>query len=276
MTFTITISGFSQNTICGTEYFLEKEFEKNPSLQNIAEQNWMLSDGASTQTEGARAVKIIPVVFHIFHDNGVGNISYEQILSAMDMINEDFRRTNADTVLTRAVFAPFAADSEVEFRLAQVDPDGSCTNGVVRINNPNASKDAGNNVKPLSNWPSSQYFNIWVVNSIESSGVAGIILGYAQFPGTGSWSNYGIVIRNDRVGRIGTAGSGDRTLTHEIGHCLNLMHTFQSGCGSTCQSSGDRVCDTPPVNFSTQACNQNFNQCSNDASGNSVYSNSLL
>ncbi len=276
LTFTMAISGFSQNTVCGTDYFLEKEFEKDPSFQNVAEQNWMLSDGPSTQAEGARAVKIIPVVFHVLHDNGIGNISYAQILSAMDMINEDFRRTNADTLLTRAVFAPFAADSEVEFRLAQIDPDGNCTDGVVRIDNPNASYDAGNNVKSISNWPSNQYFNIWVVNNIESSGVNGIILGYAQFPGTGSWTNYGIVIRNDRVGRTGTAGSGDRTLTHEIGHCLNLMHTFQSGCGSSCQSSGDRVCDTPPVDFSTQACNKSFNQCSNDASGSSVYNTDVV
>ena len=276
LTITMSISGFSQNMNCGTDYFLEQEFKENPSLQNIAEQNWMLSDGPFQPIEGAREVKIIPVVFHIFHDNGLGNISYEQILSVMDMINEDFRRTNADTLNTRAVFAPYAVDSEVEFRLAQFDEFGDCTNGVVRHNNPNASYDAGNNVKPLSYWPSDKYFNIWVVNSINSSGVAGTILGYAQFPGTGSWSNYGIVIRNDRVGRIGSAGSGDRTLTHEIGHCLNLMHTFQSGCGSQCQSSGDRVCDTPPVDFSTQACNKNFNQCSNDASGSSVYNTDVV
>jgi PKD repeat protein len=271
----ITITGYSQ-TVCGTDYFLEKEYKENPSFQNEVEQNWMVSDGPTQQAEGARALSIIPVVFHIFHDNGVGNITYDQIQSAMKMINDDFRRLNSDAVNTRSIFTPYAVDSEVEFRLAQVDPDGNCTNGVVRINDPAASHDAGNNVKPLSRWPSNKYFNVWVVNDIESSGVPGIILGYAQFPGSGSWNTYGIVIRNDRVGTVGTASTGDRTLTHEIGHCLNLLHTFQSGCGNNCQSSGDRVCDTPPVNNSTQPCALNQNQCSNDASGNSVYNTDVV
>ena len=268
----ISMSAFSQTTFCGTDYFLEKEYAKNPSFQNEVEQNWMLSDGpVETSARGARAVKIIPVVFHVFHSNGVGNISYEQLLSGIQMLNEDFRRTNSDSALTRNEFKPFAVDSEIEFRLAKVDPDGNCTNGVVRINNSEASYDADDNVKPLSRWPSDQYFNIWVVNTIESGGVSGTILGYAQFPGSGAWNTYGIVIRNDRVGSIETATSQDRTLTHEVGHCLNLLHTFQSGCGNTCQSSGDRVCDTPPVSFSTQTCDKSQNQCSNDASGNSVY-----
>ncbi len=270
----ISSIGFAQ--ICGTDYFLEKEYAKNPSFQNTVEQNWMISDLPIQQTEGARAVSIIPVVFHVFHENGKGNISYAQIESAMKMINNDFRRTNPDTGNTRAIFAPFAADSEVEFRLARIDPDGNCTNGVVRINNGNASNNAGNNVKSLSYWPSNQYFNIWVVNTIESSGVNGIILGYAQFPGSGSWNTYGVVIRNDRVGSIGTAAAQDRTLTHEIGHCLNLLHTFQSGCGSNCESSGDRVCDTPPVNSSTQPCATSQNQCSNDTQGNSVYTTDVF
>lgn len=45
-------------------------------------------------------------------------------------------------------------------------------------------------------------------------------------------------------------------LSHEVGHCLNLLHTFEGtksgtpGCaenidGSNCSSCGDKVCDTP-------------------------------
>ncbi len=274
----LSVTGFSQTMQCGTDYFYAKEYQKDPSFQNEVEQNWIMSDGPLQESaeRGARAVQIIPVVFHVFHSNGIGNISYDQILSAMDMINADFRRTNSDTGNTRALFKPFAADAEVEFRLAQIDPNGNCTNGVVRVNNSDVTYNADNTVKSYSAWPSSKYFNIWVVNTIESSGVSGIILGYAQFPGSGSWSTYGVVIRNDRVGTIGTATSRDRTLTHEIGHCLNLLHTFQSGCGSSCDNSGDRVCDTPPVKISTQGCNRGQNQCSNDVSGNSVYTSDVV
>jgi PKD repeat protein len=263
--FTVQISIAQE--VCGTDYYLEQELLKNPHLLDKSPDQ---SVGVNHKT-GSRGVKIIPLVFHIFHDNEVGNISYEQILSAVDMLNEDFRRTNTDTTNTRGIFKPFAADTEIEFRLAQVDPDGNCTNGVVRINDPNYAYDGDDDVKPISRWPYNEYFNIWVVNNIESSGVQGIILGYARFPGWGGLDRYGVIIRNDRVGRTGTANSGDRTLTHEVGHCLNLYHTFQSGCGSNCSNSGDNVCDTPPVNNSTQPCDKYQNQCANDAQGPSPY-----
>lgn len=267
----IAIPFVNAQTICGTDYFLEQQILENPSLQTDFQNNTLINVDPSTLNTSSRDLTVIPVVFHIFHDNEIGNISYEQILSAMDMINEDFRRTNSDTGNTRAIFAPYAVDSEIEFRLAQIDPNGTCTNGINRINNPNLPYDAGQNVKSESYWPSSEYFNVWVVNSINSAGVQGTILGYAQFPGTGNWNTYGVIIRNDRIGSIGTATSADRTLTHEVGHCLNLMHTFQSGCGSSCSNSGDRVCDTPPVDFSTQTCDKNQNQCTNDTQGPSPY-----
>ncbi len=265
-----------QEQWCGTDYNLQQLIEQGEVTQQQVDQAMQSIDGPmAPQMQGQRAIKIIPVVFHIVHDNGEGNISYEQVLSAIDMLNEDFRRTNSDTNQTRAVFKPFAADSEIEFRLAGIDPNGDCTNGIVRINNPAKSNSADNGVKSLSYWPANKYFNIWVVNSIGGGGGGGTILGYAQFPGGGSWSTYGIVIRHDRVGRTGTAMFGDRTLTHEVGHCLGLYHTFQDGCGSSCQSSGDRVCDTPPTANSTFGCNNNQNTCSNDMAGNSPYTSNV-
>ncbi|NEQ49650.1 MAG: T9SS type A sorting domain-containing protein [Leptolyngbya sp. SIO3F4] len=253
---------------------VQQQIQRDPSLALQLKRVWEAGDAVpgATQKRSGRSSYVIPLVFHVVHSNGVGNISYEQIVDAVRVLNEDFRRTNADASQTRSIFQPYAADSEIEFRLARRDPEGNCTNGVIRINAPNQAFDANNGVKALSYWPSNQYMNVWVVNSIENfSGGAGIILGYAQFPGFGAWNTYGIVIRNDRVGDIGT-GTGDRTLTHEVGHCLNLLHTFQSGCGNSCQSSGDRVCDTPPVANSSQACSFTLNTCSNDMQGNgSVY-----
>ena len=263
---------------CGTDAYLQQQIAKDPSIVQqreqleLATQKWLQKNATNRK---AGTLIVIPIVFHVIHDNGVGNISYEQVKSAVDMLNEDFRRTNADTGDTRAVFKPYAADSEIEFRLAKIDPSGNCTNGVVRVHSPANTWDATNDVKTISNWPSSQYMNIWVVNTIESSSVNGIILGYAQFPGGGSSSTYGIVVRHDRTGTIGTA-TGDRTLTHEMGHCLNLYHTFQGGCGNSCGNSGDRVCDTPPVTTSTQGCDVNQNSCSNDMSGSSVYNSNVV
>jgi len=49
----------------------------------------------------------------------------------------------------------------------------------------------------------------------------------------------------------------NRVTTHEIGHGLNLYHTFQgNSCSETdCSSQGDRVCDTPPTVSNSTSCN---------------------
>ena len=60
----------------------------------------------------------------------------------------------------------------------------------------------------------------------------------------------------------------DRTLSHEVGHCMGLYHTFQGGCsGSSCATSGDNCCDTPPVAADTYGCSATQNTCNTDANG---------
>ena len=122
---------------------------------------------------------------------------------------------------------------------------------------------ANNNVKGLISWPNTKYLNIWVVNSISLSGSSstGTVLGYAYKPNPGQSTTYdGIVIRHDRMGRIGTGTSMGRTLTHEAGHYLGLDHPFKGGC-----FAGDNCADTPPVLEASYGCNTNANTCSNDS-----------
>ncbi|UPT65747.1 MAG: hypothetical protein M0D57_14645 [Sphingobacteriales bacterium JAD_PAG50586_3] len=132
---------------------------------------------------GEKAVRIIPVVFHVLHDGGPENISKAQIEDQIRILNEDFRRLNADTVNTPQPFKAVAADCNIEFRLANKDPQGNCTDGIIRINTPktnDASDDNG--AKGVSYWPRNQYLNVWVVKNIDDQGSGGIILGYAQLP----------------------------------------------------------------------------------------------
>jgi hypothetical protein len=77
--------------------------------------------------------RIIPVVFHVVHMGGAENISKAQIEDQIRILNEDFSRTNADTVNTRDIFKPVASIPDVEFRLAKLDPQGNCTEGINRI-----------------------------------------------------------------------------------------------------------------------------------------------
>ena len=271
-------SAVAQQDWCGTDqhhHELMQDPINNSNYQDGLDRVDQILQDPGSSHHGSRMVRIVPVVVHVIYNTATSNISREQVQDGIAVLNEDFRRMNADSNDTRSVFQPYAADSEIEFRLAQLDPDGNCTDGITRTFS-DLTNNAGNAVKGLVQWPEEKYLNIWVVNDIANGGGTGITLGYAQFPGSGNWNNYGIVQRHDRFGRIGTSNSDGRTLTHEVGHCFGLFHTFQSGCGGSCSTSGDRVCDTPPSSNSTFGCSQNQNTCSNDQVGPSVFTANVV
>ncbi len=268
-----------QSDWCAMDRKLEERVAADPSfaLQHQQGREAMRTMAAEQATNrGGGGVTIIPVVVHIIHFNGIGNITDEQVRSGIDVLNEDFRKMNEDTTFNRPEFVPHVADSEIEFRLATLDPNGACTNGIMRVNSTMAY-NADDAAKSLSYWPSDRYFNVWLANSLDGGGGGGVLLGYAQFPWWGVDATYGIIMRNDRWGAFtGTSNSDGRTATHEIGHCLSLFHTFQSGCGNNCSSSGDDVCDTPPVTEASYSCSQSENTCSNDGSGPSPYGSDVV
>ena len=240
---------------------LEREvIEQNPQyLQNEAAFIDALDFDNHASSEAT--VYTIPVVVHVIYNNAADSISKEQVEDGIAVLNEDYRRLNADASNTRTIFQSVAADTEIEFRLAKLDPNGNCTTGITYTESA-LSVDAGNNVKGLISWPNSDYMNIWVVNSIASTGSGGgTVLGYAYKPSPGQSTTFdGIVIRHDRLGRIGTSNSLGRTLTHEAGHYLGLDHPFKGGC-----FQGDNCADTPPVSEASFGCDLNANSCSNDS-----------
>jgi hypothetical protein len=192
----------------------------------------------------------IPVVVHVVYRTAAQNISNAQIDSQIDVLNDDFRKKNADVSTVPAVFSPLADDARIIFELADTDPDGNPTDGIVRVSTSNSSFSADlDDIKSTSTngadaWPADKYLNIWVAPRIVDR-FGNSLLGYAQFPG-GPADTDGVVILHSAFGNTGTAAAPfdlGRTATHEIGHWLNLRHIW--GDDGTGCSGSDFVADTP-------------------------------
>ena len=276
---------------CASHYWDSLQLANNPAYAKARSQfekklsSYILRKKKSGSTD---QVYQIPVVVHIVHDNtngtiggkGNSNISDEQILSQIQVLNEDFRRTNADTSNTSSIFKPVAADTEIEFCLASVNPNGNFTTGITRYfsddlpYNPNSLVD-NKKLKSIDYWPADQYMNIWV-STLQND-----ILGYATFPSDvniGGLTNYYTPLENDGIvidyrvfgKKIGTANENGydlgRTATHEVGHWFGLFHIW--GDADNC-SATDYCTDTPNQFTSSSGCpNEAFSCTTRDMTEN--------
>ncbi len=260
---------------CGQPEAWEKLMRRNPSAHDEIEratrelEEWTQAYEAN-RSGGEQEIYIIPVVFHVIHNNGPENISNDQILNALEILNRDFRMQNTDISLVVDAFQDITADVGIEFRLATKDPQGNCSSGINRIVS-ELTFQGDDEMKDLIYWPRNQYMNVWIC--ADAAGAAG----YTNLPANVAFSwlapQDGIVIRSDYVGAIGTSNSTrSRALTHEVGHWLNLLHTWGSGnspgISSNCNMD-DNVSDTPNTigwtscNLSASSCNSTVDNVQN-------------
>lgn len=217
--------------------------------------NWIQENQSDLRDDN---VLTIPVVFHIIHDYGVENISDDQVRDAVRILNEDFRKLNPDTTQIVDAFKNVAGDSQIEFRLANKAPDGSCTNGIEHIQSFHTY--SGDDNAKLNPWPRNKYLNIWTVKSLDDG-----IAGYAYFPadvnGNSNAGIDGVIILSSYVGSIGSGSSlTSRALTHEIGHTMGLPHTwgYNNSPGVDC---GDDDIDDTPITKGWTSCNLSGAKC---------------
>jgi Pregnancy-associated plasma protein-A len=209
---------------------------------------------ASQATVGQRTgVIVIPVVVHVVWNQQAENVSDAQIISQINVLNADYRRLNADVSAVPGAFQPLVADARVQFQLAARDPNCQPTTGIVRRQTNVSGFFVGNSQAMASNpvkftasggddaWPRDRYLNLWVCRFQSPT-----LLGYATFPGYPANVD-GVVISYRAFGTLGTATPPfdlGRTTTHEVGHWLNLFHTFGNNNPPDCSDS-DEVADTP-------------------------------
>jgi len=248
---------------CGTDILHQQKLANDPSYANrlaeIEAHTQQVIQAAQNNKTANLEVITIPVVFHVLYNNSAENVGEEQLLSQLQVLNEDFRLQNSNINTLPSYFEGLEADVEIEFCLAQSTPEGLPFDGITRTQT-NLGTFAYGDTQPAKftalggkdAWPRDQYLNFWVCDL--SAG----LLGYAQFPGEAADTD-GIVVDYRYTGRIGNIATGvqGRTATHEIGHWLNLRHIWGDG---DC-SADDFVSDTPTADGSNYGCLVGSDSC---------------
>lgn len=262
---------FSQGPPCGFDLQLNRQLNNVPGYARQLEENEsiisrLISEHPEWMQPGFRTdiAYTIPVVVHVMHTGGAVGTIYNptdaQINGAIAYLNQVYAGTYPG--MSAPVEGGGIVNMEVQFALAQRTPSCGATNGIERINasslanytNFGINVDNSNgtpeiDLKNLSRWNTSNYYNIWLVNKIDGAdGTSGqFIAGFAYFPGSSSSLDGTIMLATQMV-------AGQKTLPHEIGHALNLYHPFQGSAdntqcpaNATCSTQGDRVCDTDPI-----------------------------
>jgi len=168
----ISFSGKSQTRTCGTMQNLDMLYAQDSGLaarmQLIeAHVQQYLQNNPINASNSKKVIITIPTVFHVVYNNGNENIPDAQVMSQLDVLNEDFRRLNADAVNTPSQYLPIAADVEIQFCLATRDPNGSPTTGITRTASSHGPFSTNNDMKFTANggidaWPCNDYLNFWI------------------------------------------------------------------------------------------------------------------
>lgn len=242
-------------------------------MSHTITERWLQEHGRSTDLERAvrtapRGVRkgngtpTIPVAVHVVWNTAAENVANALITEMIATLNQDYQGQNSDWNDVRPLFANQRGVPDIQFCLAQLDPNGVSTSGITRTQtqqtwfDPDSETDdmksAPDGIAP---WDPDRYLNIWICD-ISSGATGGLVTtGYAYLPfgGMVGSSVDGVVLDYDHG-----LGTGARTATHETGHYLGLLHPWgDGGCGSD-----DGMSDTPVTDAATFSCsNTNLMNC---------------
>jgi hypothetical protein len=185
--------------------------------------------------KGEKTIVKLQTVVHVLHHDSLPDLNDEIVGEAIQKVTEDFRRLNQDTVNTPDAFKPVAADTEIEFELATIDPSGGPTNGITytQIPEPFNQPVYYDSTGGHDAWDPSKYVNIWLVKSFLPTGTSTSPLSHGK-PWDGVVTSYFVPL-TDRF---------SRNITHRLGHYLGLKHPF--GYEYTPSPSPTDTCSNTP------------------------------
>ena len=238
----------AQDINCNTKEAMESLFEIHPeaktNYENFNQYTKSFIDSLQQRSESALPTYIIPVVFHVYGTNQNGAIvDYNTIVNSLNQVNEEFAGLNPDFNTVDPNFQSLRATMDIEFKLAKIDPNGNCTDGVIFHPEASGHGNYGSPVVANDSWDNYKYMNVYITADLYGDGST-TNSGVAWYPDT-TMSDAGIarVVYNGQYLTGNTSQEFASVLTHEFGHWLNLIHTHEGGCSGT-----DEVTDTPQEN----------------------------
>jgi hypothetical protein len=257
----MTSASFSKTEKCAAMSVYNNSVSKDPSIINkemhIENQIQEYINSKSNKLQ-AGTILTIPVVIHIINNGeelGEGpNITDEQAISLITILNREYRLENTDALDDSHPFFEAQADCEIEFCLVNTDPDGNPTSGITRYNSGQEVWDIpvfDDVVKPATIWNPDKYLNIWCANFVDPDSEGdGVTDGYGTFPSESTDSTDGVAVLYTNFG-VNPLYPDEKSIvaSHEVGHYLNLRHIWgDEDCGD------DFVDDTEPAFTSNEGC----------------------
>ncbi len=207
----------------------ERQFEEQLG-RRLAERTTAASDTTTYD---------IPLVLHVVHDYGTENLNDTDLYAAAAYWAEVYMKLNDDTALVIPTFVPYIGNPRIRLHLATIDPNGKPTKGITRFNSYLTA--AASDLAKFNDWPQNKYINIWFISAFGADAAGAAAYAYLPFSAAFQPNYDGIIC-------LSSYANYSKTIPHELGHVLNLSHTWGNSnnpgvaCGGT-----DNVDDTPPT-----------------------------
>ena len=261
---------------CNTYEAMNEVFKTDPKAKsrfNLIQSQLELEyqeavSSKANQKTSAATIYTISVVFHIMGTGHSGIVTDQVFTNLITYLNNDYAKTGNDTSQINPAFASLYVDAQIRFALAQKDPSGNCTNGIIRHTTDSkywnqSSPNYAYSGTGTNRWPTTKYLNVYIVDCIQSSTSTcpqsgSYVAGYTYLPGTfGTGASQDAIVLLSYNGALAQSNPhASRTISHEIGHWLNLSHTFGGTNSPEVNCGDDGIGDTPATKgyFTINTC----------------------